>query len=329
MRAERLRRADAALVAAALFLSTDANAQTARDGGGATLDVGGFELAVHAPYRPLLQVPGVAAPAHRFDGNSTRAQTDAPVALDLADGVTVSAWVALASPPVETAAIVHLDGPEGALKLAVGPWRAPEFRVGDLRAATFEGLELGRWVHLAGTFDGATARLYVDGELAAENAGDAPSMLSGRMAVGRSLGGGMRYDAHQLGVWNGVIGNLTLELGQAAPPEPEAAPADAPVAVPPQWFTHEPNRPVIHPMPPAGWTNEPHTLTHDNGAWHLYHQANPNGAFWDHIVWGHLVSQDLVSWEARPPALVPGTGFDRRGIWVGNHIPDTEPASVL
>ena len=329
MRAERLNLAAAVLAAAALFLSTGLSAQTPRDGAGDRLDVGGFALAVHAPYRPLLRVPGVAGPAHRFDGNSTWAQTEAPVALDLAEGVTVSAWVALASPPVETAAIVHLDGPEGALKLAVGPWRAPEFRVGALRAATFEALELGRWVHLAGTFDGTTARLYVNGDHVAESAGEAPARLTGRLAVGRNLGGGMRYDTHQLGVWNGVIGDLTLQLGPATPPEPEAAPDDAPVAVPPEWFAHEPNRPAIHPLPPAGWTNEPHTLMHDDGAWHLYHQANPNGAFWGHIVWGHLVSQDLVSWTARAPALVPGTGFDRRGIWVGNRIPDTEPPSVL
>jgi sucrose-6-phosphate hydrolase SacC (GH32 family) len=63
--------------------------------------------------------------------------------------------------------------------------------------------------------------------------------------------------------------------------------------------------------------------------WHLYHQANPNGAFWEHIVWGHLVSEDLATWEARLPALIPCTGFDRRGVWVGNRIPDTEPPAIL
>ena len=84
MRAERLNLAAAVLAAAALFLSTGLSAQTPRDGAGDRLDVGGFALAVHAPYRPLLRVPGVAGPAHRFDGNSTWAQTEAPVALDLA-----------------------------------------------------------------------------------------------------------------------------------------------------------------------------------------------------------------------------------------------------
>ena len=330
MRAEERKTiAATALAAAAFFVSDHAAGEPADPRAVETLDVGGIELVVHAPYRPLLEVPGVARAAFRFDGNSTWAETDAPITLPLSDGLSVSAWVALASPPVETASILHLVDPEGVLQLAVGPWRAPEFRVGDLRAASFEPLALGRWVHLAGTFDGTTARLYVDGALVGESKGPVPEELTGRMTVGRSIGGGMRYEAHQLGVWNGVIGGLDLRLGAVTAPAPLAASADAPVAVPPEWFAHEPNRPFLHPMPSAGWTNEPHALIWDDGTWHLYHQANPNGAFWEQIVWGHLVSQDLVAWEARPPALMPGTGFDRRGVWVGNHIPDSVPPAIL
>ena len=184
-------------------------------------------------------------------------------------------------------------------------------------------------MHLAGTFDGDTARLYVDGALVGESTGAVPPALTGRMTVGRSIGGGMRYDAHQLGVWNGVIGDLELRPGAVTPPAPMPAPGAAPVAVPPEWFAQEPDRPTLHPMPPAGWTNEPHALIRKDGSWHLYHQANPSGAFWEQIVWGHLVSQDLVTWQARAPALMPGTGFDRRGVWVGNHIPDTDPPAIL
>jgi beta-fructofuranosidase len=79
----------------------------------------------------------------------------------------------------------------------------------------------------------------------------------------------------------------------------------------------------------SGWTNEPHALTWRDGLWHLYFQANPNGAFWRDIVWGHRVSADLATWDRRHPALMPGTGFDRRGVWVGNWIPDRDPPAVL
>ena len=324
------RRAFAAAVQLAAALSAPEKVAGETAGGGAkTLTVGGFALPVRAPCRPLLEVPRVNGPAWRSDGNSTWAEGDDVIELSLEGGLTVSAWVALASPPVEVASVIHLEGPEGEMRLAVGPWREPEFRVGDLRAATFETLELGRWTHLAGTFDGDTARLYVDGELAGISAGTAPERVTGTLAIGRSLDGGMRYEAHQLGVWNGAIGDLALRTGEATAPTPATPPSEAPINVPLEWFAHEPDRPAFHPLPPAGWTNEPHALTHENGIWHLYHQANPNGAFWEQIVWGHLVSRDLVTWEARLPALVPGTGFDRRGVWVGNRIPDIEPPAIL
>ena len=137
MRPEGGRTIAAAALVAAAWLGGPAVAGPAGPGAVETLDVGGFALGVHAPYRALLEVPGVAGPALRFDGNSTWAETAAAITLPLAGGLTVSAWVALASPPVETASILHLAGPDGAVQLAVGPWRAPELRVGDLRAASF------------------------------------------------------------------------------------------------------------------------------------------------------------------------------------------------
>jgi beta-fructofuranosidase len=111
-------------------------------------------------------------------------------------------------------------------------------------------------------------------------------------------------------------------------PGPAAEPS--PISTAPEaWFADDPDRPRFHPLPAAGWTNEPHALAWRDGLWHLYFQANPNGAFWRDIVWGHQVSADLVRWERRLPALMPSTGFDRRGVWVGNWIPDRDPPAVL
>ncbi|WP_372425663.1 LamG-like jellyroll fold domain-containing protein [Salinarimonas chemoclinalis] len=289
-------------------------------------------LVARTPHRPLVPVVDGAVAALRFDGNSTYGESIAPVTVAPREGLTVSAWVALASPPVEAAAVVSIATEPGApaLRLAVGPWRQPEFVVGDLRAASFDALPLGRWVHLAGVVDADGARLYVDGERVAESPGTPPEAVSGGVSIGRDPFAGAR-DVHPYGIWNGLLGEIAVARGAAGPPTPRAAPADraADVSVPPAWFAGRSLRPRVHPMPPAGWTNEPHALIRDGDVWRLYHQANPNGAFWDHIVWGHLVSDDLSRWEVRPPALLPSTGFDRRGVWVGNFVPDTEPPAIL
>ena len=314
------------------------------------ITLGPYELTLHQPYRPLVPIAGMKAgmtagetadmtgEAARFDGSTTWAQTRDAVTLPLGEGIAIGAWIAFASPPVNDTSILHLQGPEGALRLSVGPWMQPEFRIGSLRAADFTRLPLGHWIHLGATYDGETARLFVDGdEVATAPAGSGeavPDELSGIMTIGKSQDAGARYETHPLGVFNGVIDALTLRLGAAEPITASAGdharmPAEAAIGVPENWFADDPHRPRLHPMPPAGWTNEPHTLLLRDGTWHLYHQANPNGAFWESIVWGHLTSDDLVTWQPQLPALMPGTGFDRRGIWVGNRIPGIEPPAVL
>jgi sucrose-6-phosphate hydrolase SacC (GH32 family) len=325
MSAERL--ALAALTAAFLPVASAVEAGGLEIGDDA-LRLGDYALPIHAPYRDLAKVAGKTL---RFDGNSTWAETSEPVALPIQDGLAIGAWVALASPPIEPASVVHLQGPEGGLRLAVDPWLQPEFRIGELRAATFDALPLGSWVHLGATYDGETARLFVNGDQVGAHAGPpAGDALKGTLALGRTPGAGLRYETHPLGVWNGLIGNVELHLGSPAPVMPQNPPTDsADLGVPAAWFAGDRHRPVLHPLPPAGWTNEPHALVQQDGVWHLYHQANPNGAFWEHIVWGHLVSGDLVDWQPRPPALVPATGFDRRGVWVGNWIPEVEPRAIL
>lgn len=288
-------------------------------------------LPAHAPYRALVPVAAGEGTALRFDGNSTWGESEEPVAIDLSRGLTISAFVSIASPPVETASVIHLaEGVEGPhLRLAVGEWLEPEFVAGDLRAASFEALPLGEWVHLAGIVDEDGARLYVDGILVAESPGAPPERIEGPLAIGRSLHAGARA-VHPYGVWNGLLADVAVVAAAdeaALPTTRPFAPPD--VSVPSDWQEADPLRPRVHPMPPIGWTNEPHALIRRDGLWHLYHQANPNGAFWDHIVWGHLVSEDLATWEARDPALVPSTGFDRRGVWVGNWIPQTDPPVAL
>jgi hypothetical protein len=315
----------APLVASVVSLTTSAGAETLEVRGDAW-GLGELDLSTPHALRALVPVDGPSG-AFRFDGNSNWLEAEGGVALVPADGVAVGAWLSLASPPGDTAAILYLG--EDGLLFGLNRWRQPEIRLGGLRAAGDAPLPVGDWVHLAGDYDGETLRLRVDGEMVAEVEGEAPDEIAGLFAVGRALDAGFQQDTHPLGAVNGILGEITFRRA-AEPVTPGPRPEETPeLGAPDIWFADDPDRPRSFPLGETGWANEPHALAWRDGLWHLYFQANPNGAFWRDIVWGHQVSDDLASWENRRPALMPSTGFDRRGVWVGNWIPDREPPSIV
>lgn len=308
---------------------------------GERLVIGERTLEIRNPFHPLALFDTSAGEAWRLDGYSTFAETAAPERIALASGFAVTGTLALASPPNRTASLLEIadaDAPAGAppmLRLGVDPWLRPTARFGDTLMAGLEPLDLGRWHDLALVFDGSTLRLVADGEEVAWARVRAPRDVErGIVTVGRGSDAGLWEDTHALGVLNGPVLDVSILTQRPRGWSPATAasglagsPAD--VAVPASRFADDRHRPAVHPVPPSGWTNEPHALRRADGLWHLYHQANPTGPFWAHILWGHLTSPDLVTWTPRPPALIPGAGFDRRGVWVGDWIPDTDPPRAL
>ena len=286
------------------------------------------EISLKTPHAERALVPiGGANDTFRFDGNSNWLEADHSVSLAPSDGLAAGSWLALASPPGDTAAILYLA--ENGFLLGLNRWRQPEIRLGGLRAAGNDPLPVGEWVHVAGDYDGKTLRLRVDGEEVAQANGDVPDRIDGLFAVGRALDAGFQQGTHPLGAINGVMGRVTFRQ-TADPVTPGQAPGTTPdLDTPESWFSGDPDRPRSFTLGATGWANEPHALTWRDDLWHLYYQANPNGAFWRDIVWGHQTSADLAVWERQKPALMPTTGFDRRGVWVGNWIPDHDPPSVL
>lgn len=87
-------------------------------------------------------------------------------------------------------------------------------------------------------------------------------------------------------------------------------------------------RPIVHFTAERGWINDPHGLTFRDGEYHLFHQYVPDRLEWaPHCHWGHAVSRDLLTWEARPVALAPGDGDD--GIWTGSLVDSAAGARIL
>ncbi len=83
-------------------------------------------------------------------------------------------------------------------------------------------------------------------------------------------------------------------------------------------------RPKKHFTPVKGWMNDPNGLVYYKGKYHLFYQYNPYSCEWDHMHWGHAISDDLVNWEHLPIALVPDENGD---IFSGSCVVDNENVS--
>jgi beta-fructofuranosidase len=78
------------------------------------------------------------------------------------------------------------------------------------------------------------------------------------------------------------------------------------------------SRAGFHIQPARGWTNDPNGMIHRDGRWHVFFQHNPRAAVHTDIHWGHVSSDDLVSWREHPVAFGPTPGGpDRTGCWSG------------
>ncbi len=146
--------------------------------------------------------------------------------LELA-GATLSAWVKLdaqsTSPSAFTAIVTRErdntdedDFMLGVQEAAQGNFSVSYFTVDDNEAVEIEGpaFDFGRWVHLATTWDGSTARLYVDGELRAARPVSGSRIHTTPQPVfiggGHNPGPGTLFEAND-DFANGIIDEVRIE----------------------------------------------------------------------------------------------------------------------
>lgn len=80
------------------------------------------------------------------------------------------------------------------------------------------------------------------------------------------------------------------------------------------------NRLQFHLMPPVGLLNDPNGLIHFNGVYHVFYQWNPFDTTHGAKFWGHYTSEDLLTWQAQPPALVPSEWYEKNGCYSGSAV---------
>lgn len=76
--------------------------------------------------------------------------------------------------------------------------------------------------------------------------------------------------------------------------------------------------PTRHIRPAQGWINDPNGLVFHDGRWHVFFQFNPDQPRHGQIHWGHVSSDDLLTWREELMALRPRPGqLDEVGCWSG------------
>ena len=306
---------------------------------------------IHTQFAAPNVVPGVAGSAWRSDGFSSYA--DAALQLDPRAGFTLSLWIALESHPSDREVVVRDLAPSSIVQQAMGDagfdMHIDTFGRWGFKLATSAGLlqiaaparfPLRAWVHVAARVDVATGALalYQDGALVGTAQGR-PGMSLVLAKVPLRLASPPRevrildFVVNRL---NGAYNRVTVYPTALADSELAALPllppgavrdASAALVVRANRFATDHQRPRVHPMPPANWTNEPHGLVRFNAQWHLFYQRTPNGPYKTQMHWGHMASPDLVNWEHLPDALQPELqtadfGYDMKGIWSGHVIVD-------
>src|SRR5690625_699152 len=298
-------------------------------------------------------VPGVEGQALRTDGHSTWVSTQTD--LDITHTLTVETWVALESYPsdhevahryLSPSSFINKRGDSSGFSLDIntfGQWEFVVFIDGTRHAVkAAELFPLYEWAHIDAVVDtpNGSIRLYLNGDLVAEH--DAPVDGTINMAQEPLVIGKTNQDVHmgiflvnalngafdQTRIYPGARTQQHIQESVDANVQKVSGKAHDSLIVPENRFAHDLQRPRLHAMPPANWANEPHGLIQVNDRFHMFYQRTPNGPFKTQMHWGHMYSDDLITWHYEEDALRPTLedsdteGFDMKGIWSGDVVYD-------
>ena len=311
-------------------------------------EVTGTAFTISANQEEANRMPGVSGNALFFDGLSTYVSGEVP-SMDLPGGLlTVSLWAAVKSYPVGTAGMVTLISPETKSGVVVGIDKYGRVVVqvyvnGALQTtvATGEVIPRFQWTHVLVSVDTkrGVVTTYLNKNRIAES-GTAIGLINwpegstevilGKNAFGERLG---QFD---IDYFSGALDEVKIIRGR-----PEVADVSMLFSsvTPPSavnfntdfsYLAEDTNRPIYHPIPDYGWTNEPNGLMYYQGEYHMFYQKNDVFLGIAQQNWGHMKSEDLVSWEDLNSVLWPtSNSYDNFGAWAGDTTLDEEGNPVI
>lgn len=78
--------------------------------------------------------------------------------------------------------------------------------------------------------------------------------------------------------------------------------------------------PSFHIAAKAGWINDPNGLSHFGDRYQVFFQHHPYSTAWGPMHWGHVSSENMVTWRREPIALAPTLEADRDGVFSGSAV---------
>jgi len=309
---------------------------------------------------PEWRTEGVQGGCLLFDGNSNYISYEPEELLVQGDALTVSVWVAprafewddpnaAANGTEHLTAIVGQYDKEKNQGFILGYERYGRlcFQAGTGDAwntlwAEDGNLNKYEWNHVAAVFDGkaGSMKLYLNGEAVGEKPVTAGSsiapaekekLLVGKNAHGEAIAAGsyQMFSGYmdELKLYSKALSQETITEQAAVENVPEIAYEDIGLQ---NILTTDVYKTQFHGGPYQHWMNEPHAPVYYNGMYHLFFQQNMVGTYWRNISWGHLVSEDMVSWRPVKEAITPTEGtVVPDGVWSGGAALDVNGVPIL
>lgn len=302
--------------------------------------VAGATFPIEGRFLPM-QINGVDGKAWRTDGYSSRITARIG---DIIEGTTMTASLTMAidtypiivheTPTEEQIAVAScLDhGKKSGFGFFLGRTGKYSFRMyagGQLVTVNASGiLPLWSWIQLSAVIDNGSARLFCNGsEVGNTTFQGNVSVCDAPFFIGRADDNRNELGGAPLAAFNGAIDDISVYDSAIIPTETTREYAD--LNLPPERYSSDIMRTSYHGAPGMNWTNESHGLIYWNEAYHLFFQKTGSAPVMTHQHWGHLVSEDLLTWRDEKPALAPGADYDIKGCWSGCVFQDREITGLL